>query len=55
MTSNSLYDEKHNPRIKLIAKTKIVEHNAKSTTVKNFDRMNSLLLKPSIRFCFKVP
>ena len=32
----------------------IVDTNEKNTSVKNFERMNSFLLKPSIRFCFKV-
>ena len=34
---------------------KRVDPNAKTTTVKNFDCINSFLLNPSMRFCFNVP
>lgn len=52
---NSLYDEKLKPRINDSIPIKNVEPKANRPTVISFEAINSFLLKPSIRFCFKVP
>ena len=39
----------------LEGETKTVEAKANEPTTRNLERINSFLLKPSIKFCFNVP
>jgi len=50
----SVKSEKEYPRIIETMKRKKVEITANTSTVRNLDKINSRLLNPSIRFCFKV-
>jgi len=52
---NSVYEEKLYPKINDIIKTNRVDTTENKITVRNFDKINSFLLNPSIKFCFKVP
>jgi hypothetical protein len=51
---NSVKSENEYPRISETTIRKKVDITAKRRTVINFDKTNSFLLNPSIRFCFKV-
>ena len=42
------------PKIKETIKTNMVDIKENETTVKNLERINSFLDKPSIKFCFMV-
>ena len=53
--ANSVYDEKEQPKINDMMKTKTVEAKANEPTTRNLERINYFLLKPSIKFCFNVP
>ena len=50
----SVKSENERPKARLKIATKSVDTPEKTTTVRNLESINSFLLNPSMRFCFKV-